>query len=113
MPTVDRFVGRLSSEPNLQTSWYTTRVTNHIPFLETLKRGEERRFQASLKRFNDAVQELVDRTLADPARAASQTSMIHALMANEKTRDPKNVRDQVITMMFAKGTGGGDNGSVG
>ncbi|TNE85265.1 MAG: cytochrome P450 [Deltaproteobacteria bacterium] len=77
------------------------RVVNHVPLVDTLNVLRERTFQASLGRFNDAVQELVDKALADPDRAASQTSVIHALHANEATRDPKNVRDQVITMMFA------------
>lgn len=77
------------------------RVVNHVPFVDALNVPKERRFQRSLARFDGAVRELVDKALADPARAASQTSMIHALVAHETTRDPTNVRDQVITLMFA------------
>lgn len=78
-----------------------SRVVEHIPLVSTLKRGEERRFQTSLGRFNEAVAELVAKTLADETRTDSDTSLIHALVHNDKTADPVNVRDQVITMMFA------------
>jgi len=77
------------------------RVINHVPLVSALNRAEERRFQKSLARFNQAVEELVGKALADPSRAASQTSVIHSLTADPATRDPKNVRDQVITLMFA------------
>lgn len=77
------------------------RVISHVPVISALNRAEERRFQRSLARFNQAVEELVAKALADPARAASGTSVIHALAADPATRDPKNVRDQVITLMFA------------
>ena len=77
------------------------RVVNHVPLVDSLRVLRERRFITALERFNTAVEELVQKAIADPERAASKTSLIHALLANEQTRDRKNVRDQVITMMFA------------
>ena len=77
------------------------RVINHVPFVDALNVPKERRFQASLARFEQAVDELIDKALADEARAASATSMVHALVADPATADRRNVRDQVITMMFA------------
>lgn len=77
------------------------RVINHVPLMSLLKPQEERTFQASLARFEQAVSELIDKALANPHRAESQTSMIHALAAQDAARDRKNIRDQVITMMFA------------
>jgi cytochrome P450 len=76
------------------------RVVHHLPLIGSTTRDEDRRFDASLERFNQVIEQLVAKSLADPAGAA-RSSMIQALLADEKTRDPANIRDQVITILFA------------